>query len=166
MLEVAVKLFAVTILMAGGLLVAARYARTGGRPGSALRVSGRHGVSKGAVVAVVEVDGRRFLVGAGDQQVTLLSELEPAPDEEHADEPTGTEVSSDPRPLPARLGAALVQAHRHARRPHRTGPTTIHGPRIGPLDRLRAMTVRTPVGANGATPGSEPPIHVQPPPTP
>ena len=165
MLEVAVKLFSVTIVMAGGLLLAARYGRGGGRPGSGVRVSGRHGVSKGAVVAIVEVDGRRFLVGAGDQQVTLLTELEPTPEVEPAHD-EGAVPADTASSLPTRLGVALAQAHRHARRPHRTGPTTTHGPRIGPLDRLRAMTVRTPVGAEGATPGSEPPIHVQPPPTP
>ena len=162
MLAIVVKLTAVTLVMVGGLLFAARYSRGGGRSGSGVRVTGRHGISKGAVVAVVEVDGRRFLVGAGDQQVTLLGELDPAAEAEEAEAPAdGVAASPADRPLAQRLGAALVQAHRQSRRPHRTGPSTTSGPRIGPLDRLRAMTVRTHVGDGGALPGAETPIHVQ-----
>lgn len=165
MLEVAVKLFAVTLVMAGGLVLAARASR-GGRPGSGVRVTGRHGISKGATVAVVEVDGRRFLVGAGDQQVALLAELEPAPDAEEAtDADPATAADRDAgaraRTTAERLGAALASAHRHARRPHRTGPSTTPGPRIGPLDRLRAMTVRTHV-RDRAPRGEQVPIHVPP----
>lgn len=166
MLEVAVKLFAVTFVMVGGLVLAARASRSG-RPGSGVRVTGRHGISKGATVAVVEVDGRRFLVGAGDQQVALLAELDPAAaveaSTETADDPATVDDVVPPRTTVERLGSALASAHRHARRPHRTGPSTIPGPRIGPLDRLRAMTVRTHV-RDGASPGDQVPIHVPPPP--
>lgn len=164
MLEVAVKLFAVTLVMAGGLVLAARAAR-GGRPGAGVRVTGRHGVTKSSTVAVVEVDGRRFLVGAGDGQVSLLAELDPTTEAD--DEPATTTDPSEgvgSRATAARLGAALAAAHRHSRRPHRTGPSTTTGPRIGPLDRLRAMTVRTHV-RDEASPGVEPPIHVEPPPS-
>lgn len=165
MLEVAVKLFAVTLVMAGGLVLAARAAR-GGRPGAGVRVTGRHGVTKSSTVAVVEVDGRRFLVGAGDGQVSLLAELDPAAAEVDEDPPTTAErpAGAGSRVTAARLGAALAAAHRHSRRPHRTGPSTTTGPRIGPLDRLRAMTVRTHV-RDVASPGVEPPIHVEPPPS-
>ena len=97
MIAVVVKLVAVTLVMVGGLLLTARYARGGGRAGSGVRVTGRHGISKGAVIAVVEVDGRRFLVGAGDQQVTLLSELEPAEEVEEADDPVPGRPRRRPR---------------------------------------------------------------------
>ena len=163
MLEIAVKLFAVTLVMVGGLVLAARASR-GGRPGSGIRVSGRHGISKGAVVAVVEVDGRRFLVGAGDNQIALLSELDPAPEGEEAMEADLDDAPDRARTPVDRMGSALAAAYHQSRRPHGTGPSITHGPRIGPLDRLRAMTVRTPV-RDGALLGEETPIHVQPPPS-
>lgn len=61
-------------------LLAARWwlARNGGTGAVALRVTGRAPLTKGAAVAVVEVEGRRFLVGAGDGGVRLLCELPPA----------------------------------------------------------------------------------------
>lgn len=161
MIEVALKLFVVTLVMAGGLVLAARASR-GGRPGSGIRVSGRHGVSKGAVVAVVEVDGRRFLVGAGDQQVALLTELEPAAQDDQLPELASTTEAEGPRTPVARVATALGSLHRQSRRPHWTGSSTTSGPRIGPLDRLRAMTVRSHL-RDGAPAGSELPIHVQPP---
>lgn len=171
MLEVAVKLFAVALVMAGGLLAVARASR-GGRAGSSIRVSGRHGLAKGAVVAVVEVDGRRFLVGAGDHQVSMLTELAPVDEvlevQDLEDAPTGIVRA---RTTTARLAAAIVAANQHARRPHRMGSAQHSGPRIGPLDRLRALTVRSApllgVGQGesaGAPRGLERPIHVTEPP--
>lgn len=162
MIEIAVKLLTVTLVMVGGLVLAARATRHG-RSGTGIRVTGRHGLSKGAVVAVVELDGRRFLVGAGDHQVALLTELDPV-GETDEDEVVTPDPTVRPRTVAERLGVALGAAHRQSRRPHRTGSSTIHGPRIGPLDRLRAMTVRTHV-RDGALPGAEPPIHVQQPPS-
>lgn len=44
----------------------------------ALRVSARAGLSRAGGVAVVEVDGRRLLVGFGERAVELLCELDPA----------------------------------------------------------------------------------------
>ncbi len=47
------------------------------RPAPALRVAARAGLSRGAGLAVVEVDGRRLLLGVSDRAVDLLCELEP-----------------------------------------------------------------------------------------
>jgi flagellar biogenesis protein FliO len=115
-----------------------------------LRVLGRTALHKGAVVAVVAVGDRRFVLGAGERGVQLLSELPaakpPAPElarTERADRvavpstdrtdavvepsmPTG----SDEEALEALLGP-----------PGSAGATA--GPGIGLVDRLRAMTVRT-----------------------
>lgn len=44
--------------------------------GAGLQVTSRTGLSRGSVIAVVEVDNRSFLVGATDQTITLLSELD------------------------------------------------------------------------------------------
>lgn len=144
MVLVAVKLLAVTFVMVATLVALSRFAQRGGRGrGASVTVAARHGIARNAVVAVIEVDGRRFLVGAGESQVSLLTELDPAA--EVADEPATAPVTGA-APF-ARLTAAMAAAITH-RVPHRTGPP-IAGPGIGLLDRLRAMTVRT-----------ERPIHV------
>lgn len=170
MLEIAVKLFAVTIVMVGGLLLAARANRSRGGAGSGIRITGRHGLSKGAVVAVVQVDGRRFLVGAGDNQISMLTELDPA------EEVDSIEVGADAEDV-ASLGLArtdstttrvagfLAAARRQSRPLHRMErSTTTPGPRIGPVDRLRAMTVRSHVLDGERTPLTRP-IHVDDPPS-
>lgn len=122
MLVVAVKLISVAAVLGVGLLLLARRANGGGiGRGAGVRVEARHGLSKSAVVAVVTVDGRRFLVGAGDGSVSLLTELDEA-----------AEVATD-----------AVEAR--TRDSHGSGviPTSITGPWIGLLDRCRAMTVRS-----------------------
>src|SRR5262245_28547202 len=71
------------IVLVGGLLVVRRWSRNGGRPSRRLagtvrtpiRVTGRAGITRHASVAVVEVGGQRFLVGAGEHGVNLLAEL-------------------------------------------------------------------------------------------
>jgi flagellar biogenesis protein FliO len=42
---------------------------------SAIKIAGRTGVSRGAVVCIVEADSRRFLVGVTEHGISLLSEL-------------------------------------------------------------------------------------------
>jgi flagellar biogenesis protein FliO len=154
MLELAVKLLVVTGILVAGLLLAGRAGRTV-RGASAIRVTSRQGLAKGVVVAVVEVDGRRFLVGAGDQHVSLLGELEPA------EEPAVDEVEPGlGQPAWFRQFTHQVAAAATGRT-HRRGPDITRGPRIGPLDRLRAMTVRTTLD----TVGLERPIHASHPPS-
>lgn len=119
MTTIAQVLPALTVLV--GLLLGVRwFARRGGGDRPGLRVRARASLSRSAVVAVVEVDGRRFLVGSSDDHLTLLSELESA-------EPTIEPV--DPS-VPHGRG-----------RPHQR-------PRTGLVDQLRAMTVRSHVERN------------------
>jgi flagellar protein FliO/FliZ len=80
-----------------------------------LRVTSRTGLTRNGVVAVVETDGRRFLIGATDHGINLLTELAHPDDEPNTEEP-----SSD---LDLTVG---------------TGPGT------SPIDALRNMTVRKP----------------------
>jgi flagellar biogenesis protein FliO len=97
----------------------------GAAPESTVSVLGRTALSRSAVVAVVRVGDRRLLVGAGEHGVNVLSELPELDAEGRTDavsHPEATDLS------------ALTS-------------TSIEGPRIGLLDRLRVMTVRsTPVG--------------------
>jgi flagellar biogenesis protein FliO len=90
-------------------------------PESAVSVLGRTALSRTAVVAVVRVGDRRLLVGAGEHGVNVLTELDP---EARTDAVTLPEVADVPSVL-----------------------SSTEGPRIGLLDRLRVMTVRsTPAG--------------------
>ena len=82
---------------------------------SGMRVASRTALTRNGVIAVVETDGRRFLVGATDHRIDLLTEL--APEEGELDEVTEAPIT------------ALV-------------PPSDAGPWTSPLDALRNMTVR------------------------
>lgn len=82
-----------------------------------LRVTDKAALGKSTWVAVIEVDEKRFLVGAGESGVGLISELEALP-----------EVAADPA---TDADAALLNGI--------TGQ-----PRIGLIRRLQLMTVRGP----------------------
>jgi flagellar protein FliO/FliZ len=69
-----------TALAAVALAALARR-RTVAAPRAALRVTAQAPLGRAATVALVEVDGRRFLVGAGDRTLELLAELAPAAEE-------------------------------------------------------------------------------------
>lgn len=80
-----------------------------------LRITDKAALGKNTWVAVVEVDEQRFLVGAGESGVGLISELEALP--EVAEDPVG---DADP------LNGITEQ------------------PRMGLVRRLQLMTVRGP----------------------
>jgi Flagellar biosynthesis protein, FliO len=61
----------------GGVALLARRTATS-PPGPALRIEARSALGRDALVAVVTVDDRRFLVAAAGAAVELLVELEPA----------------------------------------------------------------------------------------
>ena len=61
-----------------GALAAWASRRGGGTSAPLLRVTARASLGRSTCVVVVEVDGRRFLVGAGERGPELLAELEPA----------------------------------------------------------------------------------------
>jgi flagellar biogenesis protein FliO len=61
-----------------------------------LRITSRTGLSRGAVLAVVEVENKTLLIGATDQTVTLLSELDTSPPVDDLIE-EGTPTISRPR---------------------------------------------------------------------
>lgn len=83
-----------------------------------LRITDKAALGRNTWIAVAEIDGQRFLLGAGEQGVGMLSELEPAPVVE-------TEESS------AAVGIE----------PNATERTT--EPRMGLIRRLQLLTLRT-----------------------
>lgn len=89
MLELAVKSLFALLLIGGALWATRRYAATSAT--GPLAVRSRVGLTRTAAVAVVEVDGERFLVGATDQQVNVLARLPAAP----AADDTPADVDSD-----------------------------------------------------------------------
>lgn len=105
-----------------------RRSRSG--PTARLRITDKAALGRNTWIAVAEVDGQRFLIGAGEHGVGLISQLETAPltDASRAD--------------------ALDDAA-HERRPLVDAITSTHAmdstsaPRMGLIRRLQLMTLRT-----------------------
>lgn len=154
------------LLLLGALVAAPLLLRRfkGAQPGG-VRVVGRTALHKNAVIAVVEVGGRRLLLGAGEKGIELLTELDDEPatagevvavnlDEDRAtpvldlsslermdvarQHPWSTATTGSDDALDALLG------------PVGSSTTSSVGPRIGLVDRLRHMTVRVSQPQRGA----------------
>lgn len=123
--EILGRLLPSLAVIVGALLLVRRWARRQGGATRGMRVVARTGVARGAIVAVVAVGSRRFLVGAGEHGVSLLTELDE--DDLGGDPADGSPLSSD-SPYSAATDTAAARTA---------------GPRMGLVDRLRAMTVRT-----------------------
>ncbi len=109
-----------------------------------VRVVARTALSKNAVIAVIAVGERRLLVGGSDRGVNVLADLEDPEPRINAADPTANEF-----PVPSTRGQLRVGTDAGSK-------TTDDGlaellavspvefqPRIGPLDRLRSLTVRS-----------------------
>lgn len=132
-IDVLGRLLPTLALIVGALLAVRWYAqraRGAGGTTNSVRILARAGVSRGATVAVVETAGRRFLVGAGDHGVQLLSELDPA--ESDAGLPVHQGAGADLAPVPGSPTMSLPG-----------------GALRGLVDRARTMTVRTPQSTRG-----------------
>jgi flagellar biogenesis protein FliO len=115
------RLLIVTVLLAVVAVVLALRNRKGVATRS-LKVTARAGLSRNAAIVVVEVEGRRLLVGAGANSVNVLAELGSAAD---------TSDTSDT----ADIAESLVLPSAAVLRPAAKVRT--------PLDRLRSMTTRS-----------------------
>ena len=174
-------------VIVGALLLLRHWAQKGrGSSSTPMRVVSRTGIGKGSVVAVVEVGGRRLLVGAAEQGVSLLTELDEEPVEVAATSapaasasdrlalapttapPPTTEPPATPGSSPAapatdrqRLLDQLRQGASGPTGATRSSTPPVHPgrPRMAPLDRLRHMTVRTPVANRPSRPNR---VHPRP----
>lgn len=125
------RLVVATLLLAAIALFVHFRARDGATVG--LRVVSRAALNRNASVAVVEVEGRRLLVGAGANGVCLLSELPRDTDDGRGEV---VEVTLAPEvEVPAPVARSSTVPMPVAPAPSR-GATTM-------LDRIRSMTVRT-----------------------
>lgn len=124
-----------SLLVIAALLIARRMlgTRAVSRSTGRIRVVERSGVSKGAAVAVVEVDQRRFLVGATEHGVSLLSELSARPQQTVA--PSDTATFAHP--------TGTFPAHPTGLMDEQAGSSAIERPGSGLVHRLQRMTVRT-----------------------
>lgn len=128
-LELLGRMLPSLLLIVGGLLLVRRWSQRGRAGGEeAIRVLARTGVARNAAVAVLAYEGRRFLVGAGEQGVRLLAELAPDPRAFGvvAAAPQISEVHTD-----AVRDVALAR------------PASPSRPWMGLVHRLQSMTVRT-----------------------
>ncbi|HEY4333166.1 MAG TPA: flagellar biosynthetic protein FliO [Ilumatobacteraceae bacterium] len=108
----------VTLLLAA-VAIALKLRTRGTTTTKTMKVTSRAALSRGAVLVVVEVEGRRLLIGAAPNQVNLIAELDPAD--------TTVPSPAGDAPTTPRTGAP-------ARRPISSGTV---------IDRIRHLTVRT-----------------------
>jgi hypothetical protein len=142
------RLVIVTVLLAVVAVFVFWRGRSAG-PQRTVKVTARAGLARGSAVAVVEVDGRRFLLGAAGNTVNVLAELDAASVEENA-------PASAVEPAAIRAATpVVVQSVTPAVTPAVTvSQVPVAGTSSaalgGPLDRLKSLTVRTPVPARRA----------------
>lgn len=86
MAELAVRMVVSLAVVVGLLLLIARFSqkRFKGRTGSPLQVLHRQSLSRSSGVALVSVGGRMLLLGTTDQQVQMLTEIDPVDIDEEA----------------------------------------------------------------------------------
>lgn len=97
MAELAIRMIVSLAVVLGLLMLCARLGqkRFKGRSGSPLQVLHRQSLSRSSGVAVVSVGGRVLLLGTTDQQVQMLTELDPA-EVEPADVAPAAEPAAEP----------------------------------------------------------------------
>jgi flagellar protein FliO/FliZ len=108
--ELVIRLIFSLAVVVGLLLLLARVAnrRFQGRTGAAIRVVHRQSLSRSSGVAVVAVGDRMLLLGTTEQQITLLTELEPGSIELPADQGAALPASG---PSPVSATVAATQQH-------------------------------------------------------
>ncbi|GEA90158.1 flagellar biosynthetic protein FliO [Cellulomonas cellasea] len=161
----------VSLLCVVGLIwvVARKVGATPGRrlpAGPSLQVVGRQSLGRHAGVAVLAVGNRRLLLGYGEQQVTMLTELAPVLDTAPA---SGREVATRPAgtALPASL-TAFVAARRGGRptaaavpadvpvTPPAAGDVLLRAPLD--IDALLAGASTSPAAASSTAPAAAVPV--------
>ncbi len=119
------QLIPALVVFVGGPALIWWLRRTGRGPaGTGMRVTARTSLTRNSVIAVIETDGRRWLVGATDQGVSVLSELEAAAEQEAlSTEEHAPQAQNGPRTSPLEKLRVLT-----TRRVTRPGPARVIRP--------------------------------------
>lgn len=134
-------------LIVGALLLLRHWAgRTRGSADVGVHVVARTGIAKNNVVAIVAVGDRRLLVGASEQGISLLAEL----DRETRDGPTHEPAAHEP--LGAARSGDLSPPPEHLHLTPSELSWTTDRPRMASIDRLRRLTVRQAVPSSPRRP--------------
>ncbi|MEI5675455.1 MULTISPECIES: flagellar biosynthetic protein FliO [unclassified Nocardioides] len=107
-MELAVRMVVSLAVVVGLLLLCVRFGgkKFKGRSGSPLQVLHRQSLSRSSGVALVSVGGRMLLLGTTDQQVQMLTEIDPAEVEAPAEPVAEAPVAEAPVVVPAVSPAA------------------------------------------------------------
>ncbi len=156
MLELTVRLIASLAIVVGLLLLIAKVGgrRMRGRSGSLVQVVHRQPLSRGSAVAVVTVGSRVLVLGTTEQQVSVLTELDP--DELAADlvlVPGEADEDGEPTTVPVLLPSAQVVQPTPARR---AGARRAAPARRAVATRGGARRASAPTRAAVAQPGNGP----------
>lgn len=108
MAELGLRLVGSLAVVVGLLILIARVVNRRFKPtnGAPVRVVHRQALSRGSGVAVVTVGTRVLVLGTTEQQVTLLTEVEP--DEIGLDEEYGDEAVASPGPADGALAGSVL----------------------------------------------------------
>ncbi len=119
-----IRLLVATLLLAA-IAVTVRLKSRGTGTTRAIKITGRAAVNRGAVVAIVEVEGRRLLIGASTNHVNVLADLGDADAVAAIDAPAVREVRAIRPPsdgsLVQRVRKLTVRTVDPAARPTLTG---------------------------------------------
>ena len=127
------KLLVVTLLLAA-VAVALKLRTRNTTTARAIKITSRITINRGSMIAVVEVDGRRLLVGAAANQVNLIAELADAPP--HDPLATTPGLTPDPTSTPG----ALARLASMRPRPTTDSPASLPASIV---EKARRMTTRT-----------------------
>ncbi len=134
-ISVLLRLIISLAILLGGLYGLKAWNRRPGGPAKrgSIDVVARASLGRSSAVHIVDVGDRRFLLGTGEHQVNLLTELERPPDDviDATAEARAPGGAGDDAPLPLDD-------------PNGSGVVTRTRPRIGLMDWLRRITIRTP----------------------
>ncbi|MEO1062724.1 MAG: flagellar biosynthetic protein FliO [Actinomycetota bacterium] len=155
------RLIVSVVVIVALLLGVKRWAdRSGGRHRGGLRVVARVPVARGAAIALVEVGRRHYVVGAGEQGVTLIDRLDDDDVEAIGLDAGTSDVDLEATSDRSDAGGAAWSGPGGVRPPARGELAYVDisnggsvGPGIGPLERLRRMTLRAPGRVRSGGPG-------------
>ncbi len=137
--EVVLRLLVALVIIVGGLLLVRWWTLRGGGRTRGIDVVARAQVGRSSSLVVVDVAGCRFLVGAAEQSVNLIAELD-------AEVELGAELAKHVEESSGASDGSETSSGLLARSFTSAAPKKGEMPRIGVLAQLRRMTTRVPQG--------------------